>query len=152
MPSLRLAQLNLRGLAYLVKRGDCRTRWGTLVRSDIGPGVAGRTPATPVIFCTLSKDEPSFFVKRRQGGFPVKEEMKVFYVEFSRQKRARKLHRPGKPTIFIRLRRKFAMIIFQRKREMDVFQVQQTNDSFDSGNLHLELHRLKSFSIMAMAG
>jgi len=80
-----------------------------------------------------------------------KGEKDVFLWSFA-PKPGAKLHRRGKPTIFIHLRRKFAMIIFQRKREMDVFQVQQTNDSFDSGNLHLELHRLKSFSIMAMAG
>jgi hypothetical protein len=46
----------------LLVGGDCRTRWGTLVRSDMGLGVAGKSPATPVISCTLSTDEPSFFV------------------------------------------------------------------------------------------
>ena len=37
-------------LAYFVKGRDCRTRWGTLVRSDMGPWVAEEHPPRPLFF------------------------------------------------------------------------------------------------------
>ena len=67
------------------------------------------TKRNPALFQFMLTISQTLLQEKRKKG--------VFMWSFLHQKWRKKLHRQGKPTIFIRLRRKFTMIIFQRKRE-----------------------------------